>query len=122
MNARALAPAGRGRLPGMQDGNDDGSSKVFLPGVGRFPSLFRPRQIGKLTAPNSIKYAACSVSNLNHTDGSISERELARREVVGKTQSTSSRRPGHVRHYPPAGVQDCPCRRKPGLQVQSFGE
>lgn len=56
-----------------------------LPGVRRNPNLFRSRAIGKLTAPNSIKYAACSVSNFNEPDGSITEREFARMEVVART-------------------------------------
>ena len=56
-----------------------------LPGVRSHPNLFRPRRIGKLLAPNSIKYAACSVSNFNHLDGSISDREFGRMEVVART-------------------------------------
>lgn len=50
-----------------------------------FPNLLEPRKIGKLTAPNSVKYAACSVSNFNNRDGSISEREMARMETICKT-------------------------------------
>ncbi|MHC4549407.1 MAG: oxidoreductase [Planctomycetota bacterium] len=56
-----------------------------LPGLGRYPALFRPRPIGRLTSPNSIKYAACSVSNFNHPDGAIAEREIGRMEVVART-------------------------------------
>jgi len=56
-----------------------------LPGVQRYQVLFGPRKIGKLTAPNAIKYAACSVSNFNDRDGSITDREFARMEVVART-------------------------------------
>jgi 2,4-dienoyl-CoA reductase (NADPH2) len=56
-----------------------------MPGVKRYSALFGPRRIGRLTAANSIKYAACSVSNFNGRDGSISEREFARMEVVANT-------------------------------------
>jgi 2,4-dienoyl-CoA reductase (NADPH2) len=56
-----------------------------LPGFGRYRALLGPRPCGKLTAPNSIKYAACSVSNFNDRDGSITEREFARMEVVART-------------------------------------
>ncbi|MHC4415583.1 MAG: oxidoreductase [Planctomycetota bacterium] len=56
-----------------------------LPGVKSHPNLFRPRKIGRLEAANSIKYAACSVSNFNNPDGSITEREFARMEVVART-------------------------------------
>lgn len=55
------------------------------PGVERFPNLFGPRKIGSFTAPNSVKYAACSVSNFNNPDGSITEREFARMETVCRT-------------------------------------
>ncbi len=51
----------------------------------RFPNLFKPRKIGRFTAPNSVKYAACSVSNFNHPDGSISEREFGRMETICRT-------------------------------------
>jgi 2,4-dienoyl-CoA reductase (NADPH2) len=56
-----------------------------LPGVRSHPNLFRSRPCGKLQVPNSIKYAACSVSNFNNTDGSIAEREFGRMEVVART-------------------------------------
>jgi 2,4-dienoyl-CoA reductase (NADPH2) len=56
-----------------------------LPGVASHPNLFRPRRIGRLEAANSVKYAACSVSNFNRPDGSITEREFARMEVVART-------------------------------------
>jgi 2,4-dienoyl-CoA reductase (NADPH2) len=56
-----------------------------MAGVRRYSKLFSPRRVGKLTAPNSIKYAACSVSNFNNPDGSITEREFSRMEVVART-------------------------------------
>jgi len=56
-----------------------------LPGVARYPNLFKERRIGRLVAKNSIKYAACSVSNFNNLDGSIAEREFGRMEVVART-------------------------------------
>jgi len=56
-----------------------------LPGVKRYSGLFSPKRVGKLTAPNAVKYAACSVSNFNNPDGSITEREFARMEVVANT-------------------------------------
>ena len=61
------------------------SIDASMPGVRRYTALFRPRRIGKLTAPNSIKYAACSVSNFNEPDGTITEREFRRMEVVART-------------------------------------
>ena len=50
-----------------------------------FTNLFKPRKIGKYTAPNSVKYAACSVSNFNNLDGSITEREMARVQTICDT-------------------------------------
>ncbi len=50
-----------------------------------FSHLMAPVQIGKYTCPNRVKYAACSVSNFNERDGSISERELARMRVIAQT-------------------------------------
>lgn len=61
------------------------SIEPSMPGVESHPNLFSERRVGKLVSPNSIKYAACSVSNFNHPDGSISDRELARMEVVART-------------------------------------
>jgi len=54
-------------------------------GTTRYPHLFRPTRIGTLTARNAVKYAACSVSNFNHADGSISRREMGRMEVICRT-------------------------------------
>jgi 2,4-dienoyl-CoA reductase (NADPH2) len=61
------------------------SIEPTLPGVRSHPSLFCPRKIGRLEAANSVKYAACSVSNFNNPDGTITEREYARMEVVART-------------------------------------
>ncbi|MFC1705542.1 FAD-dependent oxidoreductase [Planctomycetota bacterium] len=54
-------------------------------GLEKYPNLFKPRKIGAYTAPNSVKYAACSVSNFNNLDGSITDRELGRMEAVCRT-------------------------------------
>ncbi|MFC1588211.1 FAD-dependent oxidoreductase [Planctomycetota bacterium] len=56
-------------------------------GLSKFPNLFKPRKIGKYTSPNSVKYAACSVSNFNNLDGSITEREMARMQTICDTGS-----------------------------------
>ncbi|MHC4304646.1 MAG: oxidoreductase [Planctomycetota bacterium] len=61
------------------------SIDLALPGVRSHPNLFRPRKIGGLEAANSVKYAACSVSNFNNPDGTITEREFARMDVVART-------------------------------------
>jgi 2,4-dienoyl-CoA reductase (NADPH2) len=61
------------------------SIEASMPGVRRYRALFGPRRIGRLTAANSIKYAACSVSNFNNPDGTITEREFQRMEVVART-------------------------------------
>ncbi len=61
------------------------SIDTAMPGPCRYRALFSPRRVGKCTAPNSIKYAACSVSNFNNPDGSITEREFRRMEVVART-------------------------------------
>ena len=50
-----------------------------------FRHLMAPVRIGKYTCPNRVKYAACSVSNFNERDGSVSERELARMRVIART-------------------------------------
>ncbi len=60
----------------MQDGNA---------GLNKFPNLFKARKIGKYTASNAVKYAACSVSNFNNPDGSITEREFGRMQVICRT-------------------------------------
>jgi 2,4-dienoyl-CoA reductase (NADPH2) len=55
------------------------------PGRKKYPNLFQEAKLGSLTVPNRIKYAACSVSNFNNLDGSITEREFARMQVVAET-------------------------------------
>jgi len=47
--------------------------------------LFQPIKIGDFEVKNRVKYAACSVSNFNNPDGTVSERELARMRVISKT-------------------------------------
>ena len=49
-----------------------------------FPHIFSKGQIGKYQTMNRIKWAACCVSNFNNKDGSYSEREYARDEVIGR--------------------------------------
>lgn len=56
-----------------------------LPGVRKYPNLFKPTRIGGLTAKNAVKYAACSVSNFNTPDGRITRREMGRMEVIART-------------------------------------
>jgi 2,4-dienoyl-CoA reductase (NADPH2) len=56
-----------------------------MPGVNKYPHLFKPTKIGKLTAHNAVKYAACSVSNFNTHDGHVTRREMGRMEVIAKT-------------------------------------
>ncbi len=55
------------------------------PGIKRFPHIFEERKVGSFTSRNRVKYAACSVSNFNHYDGSVSDRELARMGVIART-------------------------------------
>lgn len=55
------------------------------PGMERFPHIFEERKVGSYTSRNRVKYAACSVSNFNHYDGSVSDRELARMGVIART-------------------------------------
>jgi len=55
------------------------------PGRKKYPHLFEKTRIGNLTSPNRIKYAACSVSNFNNRDGTMTEREFARMKVVAET-------------------------------------
>jgi 2,4-dienoyl-CoA reductase (NADPH2) len=86
--------SGREKAPGngnvawdelLADARGVHSIDPALPGVRRYAKLFSPRRVGKLTAANSIKYAACSVSNFNNPDGTITEREYGRMEVVART-------------------------------------
>ena len=46
------------------------------PGYKKYPHLFKPIQIGKLTIPNRIKYAATE-DNLNDRDGFITDADVA---------------------------------------------
>jgi 2,4-dienoyl-CoA reductase (NADPH2) len=49
-----------------------------------FPNIFSKGRIGKHETTNRVKWAACCVSNYNNKDGSYSEREYGRDEVIGK--------------------------------------
>ena len=55
------------------------------PGIGKFPHIFEEIKVGSLTCHNRVKYAACSVSNFNNRDGSLTDREYARMEVISRT-------------------------------------
>jgi 2,4-dienoyl-CoA reductase (NADPH2) len=55
------------------------------PGERKLPHLFKPARLGRYSAPNSIKYGACCVSNYNTRDGFITPRELARTRVIAAT-------------------------------------
>ncbi|MBI2364751.1 MAG: FAD-dependent oxidoreductase [Deltaproteobacteria bacterium] len=55
------------------------------PGIAKYPNIFSAVQVGSLTSRNRVKYAACSVSNFNARDGSITDREYARMEVISRT-------------------------------------
>jgi 2,4-dienoyl-CoA reductase (NADPH2) len=54
-------------------------------GIAKYPNIFNTIRIGSLTCRNRVKYAACSVSNFNARDGSITDREYARMEVIART-------------------------------------
>jgi 2,4-dienoyl-CoA reductase (NADPH2) len=54
-------------------------------GIAKYPNIFSAVQVGSLTSRNRVKYAACSVSNFNARDGSITDREYARMEVIART-------------------------------------
>ncbi|MBW2464922.1 MAG: NADH:flavin oxidoreductase, partial [Deltaproteobacteria bacterium] len=69
----------------LADANGVHAINKDLPGIEQYPNLFKERKIGRMLAANSIKYAACSVSNFNDKDGGISDRELARMDVVART-------------------------------------
>ena len=55
------------------------------PGIGKFPHIFEEIKVGSFTCRNRVKYAACSVSNFNNRDGSLTDREYARMEVISRT-------------------------------------
>jgi 2,4-dienoyl-CoA reductase (NADPH2) len=50
----------------------------------KFAHMFSKGKIGKYETPNRVKWAACCVSNFNNRDGSYTEREYARDEIIGK--------------------------------------
>jgi 2,4-dienoyl-CoA reductase (NADPH2) len=54
-------------------------------GSENFPHIFSKGQFGKYEIKNRVKYAACCVSNFNNPDGSYTEREYARDEVIAST-------------------------------------
>ena len=55
------------------------------PGVARYAHPLRPTRTSTLSARNAVTYAACSLSNFHHADGSVTERELGRREIIGQS-------------------------------------
>ncbi|OGQ74472.1 MAG: NADH oxidase [Deltaproteobacteria bacterium RIFCSPLOWO2_12_FULL_60_16] len=55
------------------------------PGIARYPNIFSALKVGGAICRNRVKYAACSVSNFNTRDGSITDREYARMEVIART-------------------------------------
>lgn len=57
----------------------------MLKGQEKFPHLFSKGKIGKFEVKNRVKYAACCVSNFNNLDGSLTDREFARDEVIAST-------------------------------------
>ena len=54
-------------------------------GKEEFPHLFSKGKFGQFETKNRVKYAACCVSNFNNPDGSFTEREYARDEVIAGT-------------------------------------
>ncbi|MFH1489520.1 MAG: FAD-dependent oxidoreductase [Pseudomonadota bacterium] len=50
----------------------------------KFPHLFSKGRFGKFETKNRVKYAACCISNFNNPDGSYTEREYARDEVISR--------------------------------------
>lgn len=50
-----------------------------------FPHIFAPAKLGKFNLKNHVKWAACSISNMNTRDGFITERELARDKAIAET-------------------------------------
>lgn len=55
------------------------------PGIAGYPNIFSGLKVGSVSCRNRVKYAACSVSNFNTRDGSITDREYARMEVIAGT-------------------------------------
>ncbi len=60
-------------------------AEIEKTGFQRFPNIFQERKVGSFVSRNRVKYAACSVSNFNNLDGTVSERELARMGVIART-------------------------------------
>ncbi|MEZ5788105.1 MAG: FAD-dependent oxidoreductase [Xanthobacteraceae bacterium] len=56
-----------------------------LPGMHKLPRLFETTRWGRFQVKNRIKYGACCVSNYNTRDGFITEREVARTQVIAAT-------------------------------------
>ena len=54
-------------------------------GLAKLPHLFQTGRFGRFEIKNRIKYGACCVSNYNTRDGFISEREIARMQVIART-------------------------------------
>lgn len=54
-------------------------------GLAKYKKIFSEIQVGSFRCRNRVKYAACSVSNFNSRDGSITDREYARMEVIART-------------------------------------
>jgi 2,4-dienoyl-CoA reductase (NADPH2) len=54
-------------------------------GKEKFPHIFSKGRFGKFETKNRVKYAACCVSNYNNPDGSYTDREYARDEVIANT-------------------------------------
>src|SRR5660398_249480 len=46
------------------------------PGAKKYPNVFKPITIGKLTIPNRVKYAATE-DNLNSHDGFVTDEDVA---------------------------------------------
>ncbi|MCC7286502.1 MAG: FAD-dependent oxidoreductase [Burkholderiaceae bacterium] len=55
------------------------------PGETRLPHLFAPGRFGRFEVKNRVKYGACCVSNYNTRDGFVTEREIARMQVIART-------------------------------------
>jgi 2,4-dienoyl-CoA reductase (NADPH2) len=64
------------------NGYEEGKDLIMENGREKFPHIFSKGQFGKYEIKNRVKYAACCISNFNNPDGSYSEREYARDEVI----------------------------------------
>jgi 2,4-dienoyl-CoA reductase (NADPH2) len=55
-----------------------------LKGQEKYPHVFQPIRVGSFTSKNSMKFAACSVSNYCSREGFLTEREYHRMiEIAG---------------------------------------